>query len=541
MASIQPSADYTDRDLASLRTRLRTLIKSVFSNWTDFSVANFGNVLADLLAWSGDIMGFTQDAQAAEGFIPTAVQRRSLLRLSALVGYKPVGAGAASTVETFTATGLTANCVIPAGTVVSTLSTTNPIEFQTLSPITLTVAAPSASVTVENSTTEAESFTASGQPNFSLPLGNTPYLDGSLSLTTAQGLFVEVASFVNSGPSDKVFTVKVDDNDRATVTFGDGVTAGLIPTGTISATYKTGGGAVGNASANSIQQISLPLADIHGALVQCEVNNVTPATGGTDREGTDSIRQNAPASLTAPAVSVARTDFEVHAKEIAGIDRALYITTNEDVLIPANTGNLYLVSPGVSGADYPDLNHIDQVRRQFTGDDSDVIPFPMMATQVLGVFPAPFLDIDIVATVYLRKTAVPATASAAIRAALALFFATKIPGSDGTLAANPNIDFGYYLRINSSALAPVGVLAASDIENAIHDVDGVREIGPNPGDLTLTATRRVQGFSDYVTQVAGRQDILVEHGDPTSAYPASANFPRLGSVTLINGDTLSPF
>src|SRR5258708_2323793 len=140
MPQIQASADYTDKDLASLRTRTRTLIKSVMPSWTDFQAANLGSILTDLIVFSGDLMNFAQDAQAAEGFIGTAVQRRSLLRLAALIGYKPAGATAASTVETFVGTGLTGDCPIPAGTILRTLGSTA-IEFQTLSPITLTVAA----------------------------------------------------------------------------------------------------------------------------------------------------------------------------------------------------------------------------------------------------------------------------------------------------------------------------------------------------------------------------------------------------------------
>lgn len=545
MPSIQPSADYTDRDLAALRMRLRALVKSVFPAWTDFATANFGNILLDLYGWSSDINGFYLDSNAAEAFLPTAVQRRSLLKLAALVGYTPKGGSAAQTVLTFTATGLAANCVIPAGTLVKTLDATTPIEFQTLSPTTLTVATPTATVTVENSKPAVEAFTSTGQPNLAIQFASTPYLDGSLvgsgggSLITTQGTFSEVQSFVNSGPSDLVFVVKVDDNDRATIFFGDGVTAGVIPTGTITATFKTGGGAIGNAAAGSILQIEAPLFDIHGALVQITCTNALAATGGADREGVESIRVTAPESITAPTMSVARRDFEIHATQIGGIDRALYLTQNEDAAVPVNTGNLYLVSPGSPVPGYPTQILMDQVRRQFVSDETP--PFPMVATQVLGIFPAPFIDIDIVAKVYLKRNAVAVAVSAAINAALAQLFATKVTNPDGSLSNNPLIDFGYYLRVLQSALAvaPVGLLAVSDVENAIRDVPGVREVGPGPADLTLAATRKVSGFSPIATQAAARQDVRIEQGDPVSNWPASVNFPRLGSVTLINGDTMA--
>ena len=523
----------------------------MFPTWTDFQVSNFGNILADLFAFSSDIQGFYLDANAAEAFLPTAVQRRSLLKLAALVGYVPVGASAATTLETFVATGLTANCIIPAGTKISTLSASSPIEFQTLSSLTLTVGAPSNSVEVENSISQSESFTSTGQPSQTIQLGQTPYLDKSLTIAAQVG-FTEVASFVNSGPSDAVFVVKVDDNDQATVFFGDGVTAGLIPTGTLTASYKSGGGAAGNAAANSIQQIEAPLFDIHGALVQCTCTNSAAATGGADRESADAIRQNAPASLTAPAVSVARTDFEIHAKQVAGVDRALYITANEDTSVPLNTGYLYLVAPGAngpggSGPDIPSVITKDAVRRQFQTDDASGAPYPMMATQTLVVFEAPFIDIDVTATVFLKKNNLAATVRAAIIANVVALFNTKTIADDGTISDNELIDFAYYLRNQSLSATPVGLLAASDVENAIRDTPGVREVGPGPADLTLAATERVwnpdPSVLAYVVnayQAAARQDILVEfYRTGTLARPASAHFPRLNSITLLNGDTLA--
>lgn len=529
VALLQPSADYTDRDLASIRTRFLGLIESVFPTWTDLERTNFGNILLDLFAWTGDILSFAQDAQAAEAFIPTAVQRRSLLKLSVLVGYRPRGASAASTVETFTAAGLVANCPIPAGFKVSTLSRPDAISFQTLSAITLTPGAPSASVAIENSVSESESFASTAQPDLSITLGKTPYLDGSLSITTPQGLFTEVTSFVNSEPADKVFVVKVDNNDRAIVQFGDGVTAGVIPTGTIVCSYKTGGGARGNAAAHSIQAVENSIQDVLGNTVTLTCDNTAAATGGADREGAESIRQNAPQSITAPVTSVARTDFEIHAREVPGVDRALCLTQNEDPDVPTNASYMYVVAPGASGPDFPSVVLLDRVRRQFTTDD-DTQPYPMMATQALGVFAAPFLDVDITAKIYRNRNTIPATVGAAIRESLATFFATKTTQEDGSVADNLLIDFGYYLSARSSSDGTPGLLAESDILNAIRDTAGVNRVGPNPADLTLAATRRKADLSVTVTQTAGRHDIVVSGSD----------FPRLGTVTLVDGDTGLP-
>ena len=45
-----PVVDYTDKDFDSLRVRLYNLLSSVFPEWTDQNVANFGNILVELFS-----------------------------------------------------------------------------------------------------------------------------------------------------------------------------------------------------------------------------------------------------------------------------------------------------------------------------------------------------------------------------------------------------------------------------------------------------------------------------------------------------------
>jgi hypothetical protein len=231
-------------------------------------------------------------------------------------------------------------------------------------------------------------------------------------------------------------------------------------------------------------------------------------------------------------VSVARTDFEVHTRAIPGVDRALYLTPNEDPTIPANGGTLYVVAPGAFGPDFPSSTLLDRVRDQIIGDGA---PHPMPATQTLSVQPATFLDVDVQATIFFRRNrtlladvAYRADRASAVRAALAAFFATKATNADGTVSDNPEIDFGFYLREESAADVPTtGVLAESDIERTIARVAGVREVGPRESDLQIAATRCRADGSFVVTQSAARQDVVVDLID----------FPRLGTVGLVDGDT----
>src|SRR5882724_3545060 len=44
MGLLSQATDYTDKDFDSLRLRLQSLARSAFPTWTDFNIANFGNL-----------------------------------------------------------------------------------------------------------------------------------------------------------------------------------------------------------------------------------------------------------------------------------------------------------------------------------------------------------------------------------------------------------------------------------------------------------------------------------------------------------------
>ncbi|WP_233595276.1 MULTISPECIES: hypothetical protein [Corallococcus] len=65
MSLLPGSTDYTHRDFDALRARLVALVKSVFPEWTAFDVASFGNLLLEMHAFIGDVLGFYQDTSPA--------------------------------------------------------------------------------------------------------------------------------------------------------------------------------------------------------------------------------------------------------------------------------------------------------------------------------------------------------------------------------------------------------------------------------------------------------------------------------------------
>jgi hypothetical protein len=159
VATLPESVDYTDKDFDALRARLIALVKSVFPDWTDFDVASFGNLLVELYAFVGDVLTFYQDNLARESRLVTATQRKSVMALAKMLGYRLQGAQAATAdVLVQLVRPPAASVTIPAGTVLRTQEVTEPVRFQLLAPA---VIAPGAdpvdscgSRTVRNSSTK---------------------------------------------------------------------------------------------------------------------------------------------------------------------------------------------------------------------------------------------------------------------------------------------------------------------------------------------------------------------------------------------------
>ncbi len=229
-------ASYVDLDFAALRARLLALAVSAFPDVDWDAGAALEVLLLELNAHVGDVLGKYLNNTARETRWGTAQQRRSLLTLCKLIGYRPPGARAAQVVETFTlGAAAPADVVIPAGTTVRTAEVTSPAVFQLLADVTIPAGQTTATGTVEHSAPASDAYASTGLADQRFTLRATPFLDGSLVVSAADGAYVEVQNFFTSTSNDRHFTVQVDDLDRATVAFGDG-TNGAVPSCTVTST-----------------------------------------------------------------------------------------------------------------------------------------------------------------------------------------------------------------------------------------------------------------------------------------------------------------
>lgn len=509
MPITQPTTDFTARDFDSWLAELQARATATFPSWTDFNIANFGNFLLEMFAHTLDVSSFTQDQQFRETRVQLARLRRSMIALGKLVTFRLPGATVATVdLEIAFADGLprVQDVVIPAGTIVRTEDGT--VEFDLTAAATIAAGETQVEdVPSENARAQSESFVAPGISNFPLVLGQVPYVDASLAITIGADVWTEAESFFDSGPTDRHFVVTVDDDNRATVTFGDG-TNGAIPTGNGTATYKTGGGFDGRVDANTLTVFrdGARFPDVAGAEHSLTVRNPTGSSGGVDRMSTEEARVAIPAHVrTLGQRSVTQQDFEDNALKVRGVARAMMLTSDNDPDIDENRGELYIVPVG---GGLPSTTLKAEVLDFITTE------YPPTLTFLFTVENPEIRVVAVTATVYLARNVTETQARTAIESSLEALFALQ--NEDGS--PNERIDFGFRIRnLLMEEDATLGELAWSDILNALRDA------ATDSGALVL---RKVAEDS-----VVPANDVVL----------TDKQIPVLGAIQLINGDTGDPF
>jgi hypothetical protein len=133
--------------------------------------------------------------------------------------------------------------------------------------------------------------------------------------------------------------------------------------------------------------------------------------------------------------------------------------------------------------------------------------YPCTLTFQVSVQNPVYRIIDVEARIFVRPEYAGSVVRDRVKGSLRRMF--RITEPDGT--PNPRVDFGFHTA-NLSRPGDQGEVAWSDVFNAIRDTDGVRKIGDRRGDLTLD-------------------------GLPADVKLGIREFPVLGNVALIDGDS----
>lgn len=321
--------DYSSRDYASIQNDLIRQIPNFLPEWTSRSSSDFGIVLLELFAYVGDILSYYIDRVANESYLPTAVQRSSVLTIAAMLDYRPRSASPSTVQLQFITPVATPTTVVPKGTQVQTAGTTQlqPVMFETDEDLTILgidAATPNyiGYVTATQGTTYKDETvgSSSGAVNQQFKLFNSPVIDRSIQLfvdeTGTPALWRFVDHILDSGPTDTVYTTWTDENDIVHILFGDGIN-GKVPNpgGIITATYRVGGGSFTNVGANTIKTI----LGGPGVPTLVSVTNPANASGGDDIESLDSIRLNAPRAIATLNRAVTLADYATLSLKVSGV------------------------------------------------------------------------------------------------------------------------------------------------------------------------------------------------------------------------------
>jgi hypothetical protein len=84
---VPPPINYLAKDYGSFRSIMLDRLNQLLPSWGGLSEADFGIVLAELIAYVGDQLSYRQDAIATEAYLETARSRVSLRRHARLVDY----------------------------------------------------------------------------------------------------------------------------------------------------------------------------------------------------------------------------------------------------------------------------------------------------------------------------------------------------------------------------------------------------------------------------------------------------------------------
>ena len=342
------SVDYTGRDYYAIREELIARIQDRIPTWTGTNPADFGVALVEAFAYMGDLMSYYIDRNVSESFISTATQRESVINIAQTYGYIPSGYRQSYVNVIFSNSSETISYTIPKGTVVSgdvTLGdTVNTVYFTTTSDVicnpdvdngqATNYAGEGRSVTFvsDYANTYGELVgTSDGTPNQLFELGETPVVDGSLTVYVKSGSkyskWRQVQHLIDYGPNDQIYSATTDADGIVTINFGDGA-SGLIPTkfAEVRVLYTVGGGTLGNIVGQTLDTIvyvpglsTNELIALQGVIT---VSNTESGLGGANPESLSQIRYAAPLTLRANTRAVTLEDFNSIALGVSGIGKA---------------------------------------------------------------------------------------------------------------------------------------------------------------------------------------------------------------------------
>ena len=272
------------------------------------------------------------------------------------------------------------------------------------------------------SSTQGQTVTAEvlgssdGTADQTFTLDQSNVIDGSVEVSVDSQTWTEVADFLSSTSVDEHYTVEVDSDGIATVSFGDGVNGKMPPSGTnnVTATYRWGADGDGNVGTETI------IVNRSGVAFVANVFNPRPALGWTRRRGDDAddrerLKVEGPASLRVLERAVTGPDIEyltANFRNAAGLKPFVRAKAIEEGF---GAKTVKVVTVGPAGAATTPANRTE-LEESFNGDTTTGESGNVMTNQ--RVFARDYVQHSIDVTVIVTGTAEQEAIENAIRGLL---------------------------------------------------------------------------------------------------------------------------
>lgn len=329
--------------------QIKTNLKAFLQSQTTFLDYNFEGsslaILINLLAFNTYYNSYYTNMLANELFIDSAQVHNSLLSHSKALNYTPVSRRAPTAILNITVTP-------PGGNAQSLLTMDRFQEFQSeaIDGVNYTFVTlgsqsvhkengvfPFKLVEVKSGTPQVATFTYDALNNpaarFELPSND---IDTSTLLVTVQVSSINLSSEVfslsvditESDSNTAAYYLSTSTNDKYQLTFGDGEISKALSNGNIViASYLSTTGVDAN-KANAFATGSV------GGFSNVQIDAVSSASGGAERESDDSIRVRAPLSYTSQGRAVSVRDYETLLKALYPSIQSIFVWGGEDNIPP---------------------------------------------------------------------------------------------------------------------------------------------------------------------------------------------------------------
>ena len=321
----------TDLDFDNIKSRLKTFFqsKSEFADY-DFEASGLSNIL-DVLAYNTHINGLIANFALNESFLNTAQLRSSVVSHAEILGYVPRSKTASKAVVKLSlsnsAVDRPSRITLPSNWTFTTEIDDQSYTFQTRE----------AYVAVDDGTGTYNFLTSSGSDEIILTEGiektktflvgdtgdqqvyvipditiDTTTLTVKVYEATTSSDFVTYSNIntaIRINPDSRHYSIKEVPNGYYEIIFGDGSTLGQAPVSgnKVEITYLSSNGADANAGDTFTSNNFLTVG---ASDYPISVTTVAESSGGSDKEGIESIRSNAPSLFASQQRMVTAEDYK---------------------------------------------------------------------------------------------------------------------------------------------------------------------------------------------------------------------------------------